>query len=99
MLVPLQAGSWLISIFAIFGAAPVKLTTPLTLAAVAGSMGVAAGAAASPLGVAAGSSLLSFFEHAGRAIRPRRIASPSRAASGLGIVISTAPLLELEQQS
>src|SRR5689334_4973062 len=53
MFVPLQAGSWLMSILVALGAAPSSLTVPLTLAAVAGSIGVAAGAAA---GVAAGCS-------------------------------------------
>ncbi len=43
---PLQAGSWLMSIFAAFGAAPSNLTVPLTVATVAGSIGVAAGAGA-----------------------------------------------------
>src|SRR5271168_2238620 len=43
--VPLQLGSWLMSILAAFGAAPSNFTVPLTDAAVAGSIGVAAGAA------------------------------------------------------
>src|SRR5579863_3388916 len=43
---PLQAGSWLMSIFEALGAAPSNFTVPLTVATVAGSMGVAAGAAA-----------------------------------------------------
>src|SRR5580700_2411981 len=41
---PLQPGSWLISIFDAFGAGPSNLTVPLIIATVAGSMGVAAGA-------------------------------------------------------
>src|ERR1700757_3808689 len=52
---PLQLGSWLMSILAGFGAAPSNFTVPLTLAAVAGSMGVGAGADA---GVAAGCSVV-----------------------------------------
>jgi hypothetical protein len=40
----LHAASWLISIFAGFGAAPAKVTVPLTVAAVAGSIGVEVGA-------------------------------------------------------
>jgi nitrate reductase gamma subunit len=43
---PLQAGSWLMSIFDAFGAIPSNLTVPFTVATVAGSMGVAAGAIA-----------------------------------------------------
>src|ERR1700730_9708050 len=43
---PLQPGSWLISILAGFGAVPSNFTVPLTLAAVAGSIGVAAPAGA-----------------------------------------------------
>src|SRR5208282_6867298 len=46
---PLQAGSWVMSIFAAVGAAPSSVTVPLTLAAVAGSIGVAAGAGAAIL--------------------------------------------------
>src|SRR5579864_780909 len=44
-LVPLQPGSWLMSILAGFGAVPSNFTVPLTVATVAGSIGVAAGAA------------------------------------------------------
>ena len=40
-LVPLQPGSWLMSIFAGFGAVPSNFTVPLTVATVAGSIGVA----------------------------------------------------------
>src|SRR5258706_7108111 len=40
-LVPLQAGSWLMSILAALGASPSNFTVPLMLAAVAGSIGVA----------------------------------------------------------
>src|SRR5580658_10252002 len=43
---PLQAGSWLMSIFDAFGAMPSNLTVPFTVATVAGSIGVAAGAIA-----------------------------------------------------
>src|SRR5271155_83759 len=43
---PLQAGSWLISIFGSLGAMPSNLTVPFTVATVAGSIGVAAGAIA-----------------------------------------------------
>src|SRR5262249_43738993 len=68
---PWQLASWLMSILAGFGAVPPNLTMPLTLAAVAGSIGVAAGAAA---GVAAGcSSAVSFLP------QPARKAIPSRA--------------------
>src|SRR5258708_4561818 len=59
--VPLQAGSWLMSIFAALGAVPARLTVPLTLAAVAGSIGVAAGVAAVP---GAADSSLGFLLHA-----------------------------------
>src|SRR5260370_27911185 len=61
MFMPLQAGSWLMSIFAALGAVPSRLTVPLTLAAVAGSIGVAAGVAA-VLGAA--DSSLRFLPHA-----------------------------------
>src|SRR6266851_3033256 len=72
MLVPLQAGSWLMLILAALGASPSSFTVPLTLAAVAGSIGVAAGAAA--LGVAAGcSSVLSFLPHPARRTSPSKV--------------------------
>src|ERR1700756_4710308 len=59
---PAQLGSWLMSILAGFGATPSNFTVPLTLAAVAGWMGVAAGAAAG-LGAAGCSSAVSFLPH------------------------------------
>src|ERR1700676_1163307 len=55
---PAQLGSWLMSIFAGLGAVPSNFTVPLTLTAVAGSIGVDAGAAA---GVAGCSSVVSFL--------------------------------------
>src|SRR6266851_1327960 len=59
---PWQLASWLMSILAALGAAPSNFTVPLTLAAVAGSIGVAAGAAAGA--EAAGcSSVVSFLPH------------------------------------
>src|SRR5713226_7185674 len=70
--VPLHAGSWLMSIVAALGAVPSNFTVPLTVAAVAGSIGVAAGAAA--LGVAVGcSSVDSFFPHPARRMSPQRV--------------------------
>src|SRR5437660_10328879 len=42
MLLPLQAGSWLMSILAGLGTAPPYVAVPLTVAAVAGSIGVEA---------------------------------------------------------
>src|SRR5712672_1282638 len=66
--VPLQAGSWLMSILAALGAVPARLTVPLTLAAVAGSIGAAAGAAALP--GAADCSSLGFLLHAVSRTRP-----------------------------
>src|ERR1700730_12869528 len=59
---PWQFGSWLISILAGLGATPSNFTVPLTVAAVAGSIGVAAGAAAG-LGAAGCSSPVSFLPH------------------------------------
>src|SRR6266404_9574356 len=59
--VPLQAGSWLMSIFAGLAAVPSRLTVPLTLATVAGSIGVAAGVVAVP---GAADSSLGFLLHA-----------------------------------
>src|SRR5271169_4666198 len=63
---PLQAGSWLMSIFASLGATPSKLTVPLTLATVAGSIGVAAGAGVAAVLGAAACSSEGFLLHAVR---------------------------------
>src|ERR1700686_1328717 len=71
---PLQAGSWLMSIFAALGAVPARLTVPLTLAAVAGSIGAAAGAAALP---GAADSSLGFLLHAVSRTRPTMAQSAS----------------------
>src|ERR1700730_1027873 len=59
---PAQLASWLISILAAFGAAPSNFTVPLPLAAVAGSIGAAAGPAGA-LGAAGCSSADSFLPH------------------------------------
>src|SRR6266849_2199265 len=67
---PLQAGSWLMSIFAALGAVPSRLTVPLTLAAVAGSIGAAAGADVAAVPGAAGCSSLGFLLHAVSRTRP-----------------------------
>src|SRR5713101_9937009 len=66
---PLQAGSWLMSIFAALGAVPARLTVPLTLAAVAGSIGAEAGADVAAVPGAADSSL-GFLLHALSRTRP-----------------------------
>src|SRR6266481_3037126 len=69
---PEQLESWLISILAAFGAAPSNFTVPLTLAAVAGSIGAAAGAAAG-VGAAGCSSAVSFLPHPASRATPKRI--------------------------
>src|ERR1700676_2826126 len=71
---PAQLESWLMSILAAFGAAPSNVTVPLTLAAVAGSIGVAAGAAAG-LGAAGCSSAVSFLPHPTHRRRPNKVAT------------------------
>src|SRR6266446_10053502 len=68
---PAQLESWLMSIFAAFGAAPPNFTIPLTLAAVAGSIGVAAGAAAG-VGAAGCSSAVSFLPHPANRTTPSK---------------------------
>src|SRR5258708_38489756 len=78
MLVPLQAGSWLMSILAALGASPSNFTVPEMLAAVEGSIGVAGAAAgADAVGVAAGCS--SFFPHPARLSRPDEADNPQSA--------------------
>src|SRR6266851_5504468 len=69
---PEQLESWLISILAALGAAPSNFTVPLTLAAVAGSIGAAAGAAAGA-GAAGCSSAVSFLPHPATRATPKRI--------------------------
>src|SRR5216684_5903329 len=69
---PAQLESWLMSILAGLGAAPSNFTVPLTLAAVAGSIGVAAGAAAGA-GAAGCSSAVSFLPHPASRATPRKI--------------------------
>src|SRR5882762_8468191 len=78
MLVPLQAGSWLMSILAALGASPSNFTVPEMLAAVAGSIGVAGAAAgAEAAGVAVGCS--SFLPHPARRRRPKEADKPQSA--------------------
>src|SRR6266446_2324502 len=57
------------SILAALGGAPSSFTVPLTVAAVAGSMAVAAGAAAA--GAAGRSSVVSFFPHPAKRMSPK----------------------------
>src|SRR6266853_3675252 len=70
---PAQLESWLMSILAGLGATPSNFTVPLTVAAVAGSIGVAAGAAAG-LGAAGCSSPVSFLPHPTHRRRPDKVA-------------------------
>src|SRR5580700_604323 len=77
---PAQLGSWLMSIFAAFGAAPSNFTVPLTDAAVAGSMGVAAGPGVDATG-AAGCSSASFLPH------PANRASPGRTQIAIHFLV------------
>src|SRR5258707_9919980 len=67
MLVPLQAGAWLMSILAALGASPSNFTVPLTLAAVAGDPqpGAIPPAGGSALVGGAVSSLFSLLPQAG----------------------------------
>src|ERR1700687_6089499 len=67
--VPLQAGSWLMSILAALGASPSSFTTPTMVAAVAGSIGVAAAAGADAAGAGC-SSAVSFLPHPASRARP-----------------------------
>src|SRR5258708_2565295 len=90
--VPLQAGSWLMSIFAAIGAGPARLTLPLTLAAVAGSIGAAAGAAAVP--GAADCSSLGFLLHAVRRTRLTTAHKP-RVTNHCFRFMMSVPFLEL----
>src|SRR5260370_35295142 len=73
--VPLHAGSWLMSIMAALGAAPSNFTTPMIVAAVAGSIGVAGAAGAAAMLGAGCSSELSFLP------QPARRTSPNKTAN------------------
>src|ERR1700675_1217795 len=77
---PAQLGSWLMSIFAAFGAAPSNFTVPLTDATVAGSIGVAAGPGVDAAG-AAGCSSASFLPH------PANRASPGRTQIAIHFLV------------
>src|ERR1700719_1882453 len=85
---PAQLGSWLMSILAGLGVAPSNLTVPLTLAAVAGSIGVAAGAAA---GAAGCSSAVSFLLHPASNTTPNKT-DTLHVASDLFVFILFLPL-------
>src|SRR5262249_13467061 len=61
---PLQLGSWLMSIVAGLGAVPSNVTVPMTVAAVAGSIGVAGAVVAARVDAAGWFSRGSFFLHA-----------------------------------
>src|SRR5271167_2464973 len=95
MLVPLQAGSWLISITAPFGAAPSSFTVPLIEAAVAGSIGVAAGVAAA-LGAAGCSSTVSFLPQPARRTNPSNADRPQTVTDVFFFIWSTYLSLSLE---
>src|ERR1700730_9039930 len=70
---PWQFGSWLISILAGLGAMPSNFTVPLTAAAVAGSIGVAAGGGGR-LGGGGCSSAVSFLPPPAHRTRPNKVA-------------------------
>src|ERR1700719_63843 len=89
---PAQLASWLMSILAAFGAAPSNFTVPLTLAAVAGSIGVAAGAAG--LGAAGCSSAVSFLPHPASRITPSK--TDKLQIAGDFLVFIFFPCLSLE---
>src|SRR5579863_1843337 len=92
---PLHAGSWLISIFEPLGAAPSNFTVPLTVATVAGSMGVAAGVAAgcSADGLEAGAS--SFLLHAASTSKPHRASMPTIIIFQPVFLFIMSPFLEM----
>jgi hypothetical protein len=80
------------SILAGFGAAPSNFTVPLTLAAVAGSMGADAGAAAG-LGAAGCSSAVSFLPHPASKTNPSKIEKlPMASDFVLFIFVPASPL-------
>src|SRR5262249_3092786 len=89
-----QAGSWLISIFTGFGAAPAKVTVPVTVAAVAGSIGAeaAAGFASDDEPVPCSSFVFSFLLHPANSKSPTQ--RPKRIVQSLRFMIP--PFLILE---
>src|SRR5437899_13005893 len=86
MLLPLQAGSWLMSILAGLGTAPPYVAVPLTVAAVAGSIGVEAVFASLAAEVACSSLVFSFLLQPTSSANAKSQSSPSVAAR---FVVST----------
>src|SRR5579859_5983726 len=86
---PWQLESWLMSILADLGAAPSNFTVPLTVAAVAGSIGVTAGAAGP--GADGCSSAVSFLPHPASRATPAKIAR-LRIVSNFFVFILFLPL-------
>src|SRR5437660_12706353 len=88
VLLPLQAASWLMAILAGLGAAPPYVAVPLTVAAVAGSVGVEA-VFASFAGEVAGASLgFSFLLQRTGSAKAKRQSSPRVAAHSFVFMIS-----------
>src|ERR1043166_7115855 len=96
-LVPLQPGSWLMSIFAGLGAVPSNLTVPFTVATVAGSMGVAAGAEVS--GALLDCSVFSFLLHAASAKNAHNASMLTNRVTRSAFLFMMSPFLKFIKSS
>src|SRR5690348_16113177 len=96
-LVPLQPGSWLMSIFAGLGAVPSNLTVPFTVATVAGSMGVAAGAEVS--GALLDCSVFSFLLHAASANNAHNASMLTNRVTRSAFLFMMSPFLKFIKSS
>jgi hypothetical protein len=76
------------SIVAAFGGVPANFTVPLTLAAVAGSIGVAVAAGVVEAGAAGCSSAVSFLLHPARRTSPKMQAKPQYVNRVVVVMIS-----------
>src|SRR5690348_18128673 len=94
VLVPLQAGSWLMSILTGLGAVPVNLMVPLTEPTVLGSMvAVALGAAA----LCSSSLLACFLLQPASSIRPSRTDNPAVTIQSFLFMTSLHPFWRFER--
>src|ERR1700677_3725484 len=93
---PLQAGSWLMSIFAALGAAPSNFTLPFTVATVAGSIGVAAGAGAACCSAVVLLDCSVFLLHAAVSNNPHSAREPTENFQAI-FVFMMSPFLVVEK--
>src|ERR1700674_3953910 len=98
--VPLQPGSWLMSILDALGAVPSNFTVPLTVATVAGSIGVAAGAEAPGCDILLlDCSVFSFLLHAAVASKPHKASVPTSILQPVFLFMMSPFLMGIENNA